>query len=227
MNPEIRKKLEQGCENKYAKFSSSLIPGVNNMLGVRIPALRAYAKELAKNGESVLNGDDDFYFEEKLLRGMIIGYLKTDTRKRLELIQSFVPVIDNWSVCDSFCCTLKFPEKDKADVWNFLKPYVNSDKEFEQRFAAVMLLNHFINTDYIDKTLETLKIINTDSYYSSMAVAWAAAECYIKYPKETFPYIEGLAFDKATHNRMIRKICDSYRVEKENKNKLKILVVKQ
>lgn len=226
MNPEIRKKLEECCEHKYAEFSGSLVPGAGNMLGVRIPVLRKYAKKLSKNGEDILNGDDDIYFEEKLLRGMIIGYIKTDVKSKLKLIKSFVPLIDNWSVCDSFCCTLKFPESDKSNVLDFLQPYIHSNKEFEQRFAAVMLLDLYINDEYIDKTLEALKIIDTNAYYSSMAVAWTAAECYIKYPEKTLPYIKDAAFNTPTHNRTIRKICDSYRVKKEDKLMLKKFIIK-
>ena len=226
MTDEIRQKLLEMSENKFGKFSNSLIPGKNNIIGVRIPKLRQYAKKLAADcGESALEGDD-IYHEEIMLKGMIIGYLRINAEDRLGLIRDFVPLIDNWAVCDSFCSTLKFTNKNREMVWSFLQPYIHSDREFYARFGAVMLLCYYVNDEYIDNTLEKLSNINTTAYYSSMAVAWAFAECYIKFPDKTEKYLLQKVFDKDTHNRAIRKICDSYRVEKDKKEKLKLLIMK-
>ena len=221
MKDEIRLRLIDMGENKYGEFHSALVPGKKNIIGVRIPKLREYAKKLAKEcGDSALEGED-IYYEETMLRGLIIGYLKTDTDKRLRLIEDFVPQIDNWAVCDTFCSTLKFTNKNREMMWDFIQPYIHSDKEFYCRFGAVMLLDYYVNDDYIDKTLAALSDINTAAYYSSMAVAWAVAECYIKFPDMTEPYIMEKRFDRDTHNRAIRKICDSYRVDSAEKEKLK------
>ena len=227
MNSDIRKKLEIASENKNAEFCSSIVPGAKNILGIKIPVLRAYAKEIVRDlGESALDESNDVYYEEKMLRGMIIGYLKADAQKILEYTRAFVPLIDNWAVCDSFCSTLKFTIKNRELVWEFLQQYVNSDKKFENRFTAVMMLDYYVTADYITKTLEALKKVNTNKYYSSMAVAWAMAECFIKFPDETKPYISQKFFDAETHNRTIRKICDSYRVKPAEKEKMKLLLIK-
>ena len=82
-----------------------------------------------------------------------------------------------------------------------------------------MLLSYFVNDDYIDQTLSLLTEINTEKYYSSMAVAWAVAECYIKFSENTYPFIN--QFDSLTAKRTVRKICDSYRVENYKKYLLK------
>lgn len=221
MKGNIREKLKTMGEEKYGKFSSALIPGTENMLGVRLPKLREYAKTLAaEEGTSALEGND-VYFEEKMIRGMIIGYLKIGIEERLELVQGFIPLIDSWSICDSFVCTMKFPKKVMPRVWDFIRPYIHSEKEFEQRFAAVMMLNKFVNEEYIDKVLSAYKEINTEAYYSSMGVAWGIAECYIKFPEKTRPLIEEKSLDRQTHNKAISKICDSFRVTDEDKNYLR------
>lgn len=217
MDSYIRQKLMTMQEKEYADFSGSLVPGAEPMLGVRLPKLRALAKELAGSvGEKALSGEDDRYFEEKLLRGMIIGYLKTEPSRRLELIREFVPRINNWSVCDSFCCTLKLPSAQKETLWELLVQYAASDKEFEQRFAAVMLLRNFVKND-VKRSLELLASINTEAYYSSMGVAWALAECFIYHPDETMPYFERHSFDILTHNRAVSKLRDSFRITPEQK----------
>ena len=217
MNSDIKSRLFEMSDEKYRDFHSKLVPETKNILGIRMPKLRAYAKELAKNPD-VLAYQDDFYYEETLLRGMIIGYMKADVATRLKYIWEFVPKIDNWAVCDSFCSTLKFADKNQERVWEFIQPYADSEKEFEQRFCAVMLLDYFVNSEYIDKTLEMLCKINTEKYYSSMAVAWALAECFIKFREKAEPFISRNFFDEMTLKRTVRKICDSYRVDENTKN---------
>lgn len=217
MKQEIREKLISLSENKYREFSSALVPNSDNMLGVRLPKLRKLASEIAvTDGISCLDGDD-IYFEETMLRGMVIGALKIDTKKRLELISGFVPLINNWSVCDSFCASLKFIRKNKELMWDFIEPYCRSDKEFYKRFGAVIMLDYFVDEEYIEHTLKRLSVIETTEYYSSMAVAWAVSVCYVKFPKETKAFLLSGVLDDDTYNRTIRKICDSYRVQKADK----------
>ena len=147
--------------------------------------------------------------------------LSTDVETWLKNISDFIPEINNWAVCDSFCSTLKFTAKNKERVWDFIQPYAHSQKEFEQRFCAVMLLDYFINAEYIDRTLALLTQIDTSQYYSSMAVAWALAECFIKFREKTEPFINKNSFDEMTLKRTIRKICDSYRVDEDVKLRVK------
>ena len=220
MTNDVKKRLLEMSDETYRQFHSRLVPDTKNILGVRMPKLRAYAKELAKNPD-MLVFRNDIYYEETLLRGMIIGYMKADVDTRLKYISDFVPRIDNWGVCDSFCSTLKFTGKNQERVWEFIQPYANSEKEFEQRFCAVMLLRYFVNESYIDGTLEVLGKIDTVKDYSSMAVAWALAECFIKFPEKTEPFLYGNVFDEQTLKRTVRKICDSYRVDDTLKMKLK------
>ncbi|MGN0469645.1 MAG: DNA alkylation repair protein [Acutalibacteraceae bacterium] len=227
MKQEIREKLISLAENKYREFSSVLVPNSDNMLGVRLPKLRKLASEIAvTDGISCLDGDD-IYFEETMLRGMVIGALKIDAKKRLELISGFVPLINNWSVCDSFCASLKFIRKNKELMWDFIESYCRSDKEFYRRFGAVIMLDYFVDEEYIEHTLKRLSVIETTEYYSSMAVAWAVSVCYVKFPKETKAFLLSGVLDDDTYNRTIRKICDSYRVQKADKDFLKTTIRKK
>ena len=44
----VRNELKTLEDPTYREFHSSLIPGADNILGVRIPQLRTMAKEIAK-----------------------------------------------------------------------------------------------------------------------------------------------------------------------------------
>ena len=45
---EIRRRLEELAEPGYRDFNRKLLPGVEDMLGVRTPALRRLAREITK-----------------------------------------------------------------------------------------------------------------------------------------------------------------------------------
>ena len=222
---DIKQILLEKSEEKYRKFSQSLIPNINNVLGVRLPILRKIAKEIytKTDWQEFLIQNDFDYMEEVMLQGMVIGLVKDEPENILKLVNDFVPKIDNWSVCDSFCTGLKFVTKNQELVWEFIQPYFNSDKEYDIRFAFVMLLEYFTNENYIDECLKRIDEFKDTRYYAQMACAWALSICYIKFPKKTLAYLKKSKLDNLTFNKGIQKICESLRVDKESKNKLKAL----
>ena len=145
-HPEVRERLLALSEESYRAFSARLLPPHVRLMGVRLPALRRLARELAKGDwRSWLDTADSEYFEEILLQGMVIGYIKADVEEVLARTAAFVPLIDNWSVCDSFCSGLKAAREHRERVWSFLQPYFTSEQEFDVRFAVVMGLFYYID----------------------------------------------------------------------------------
>lgn len=221
---KIRKILLENSDEKYRKFSSSLIPNTDNLLGIRIPFLRKFAKDIAKTcAEEFLREKNCEYFEETMLQGMVIGLVKTDIAQRFELIKDFLPKIKNWSVCDCFCCGLKFTKDNRKEVLEFLKPYIKSENEYEVRFAAVMLLDYFVNEEYIDTTLALLNEFTHEAYYAKMAVAWAISICYINYPDKTFEFLKRTKISPWVFNKSIQKITESIKIGKDLKDKARAL----
>lgn len=215
---EIRNKLFSLADQEYKKFHSSLCPGTNNIIGVRVPVLRDVAREIVKGDWiTYLKTAENEYYEEIMLQGMVIGLAKMDLQDRLEYIKSFVPKIDNWAVCDVTCAGLKFTKKHMEEVWKFLNMYISSNKEFEIRFGIVMLLDFYITEEYITQVLEILNNIHHEGYYVKMAAAWAISICYIKFPKETMKLLQENNLDTFTYNKALQKILESYRVPKEDK----------
>lgn len=216
---EIREELINLADEKYKKFHSNLCPGVENILGVRLPILRKISKDLSKNNyKNYLNNDSIKYYEEIMIEGLIIGYIKVDNETRFKYIRNFVPKINNWAVCDSFCNNLKFTKKNMGEVWDFILPYTSSKNEFDVRFAVVMMLNFYIVDDYIDNVLSVLNDIHHDGYYVKMAVAWAVSFAYIHFPDKTLSFLKNNNLDDFTYNKSLQKIIESNRVSKEYKD---------
>ena len=221
----IKSKLLKEAQEDYKRFNSSLIPNIDNVLGVRIPALRKIAKEIyaSCDWKNFLNSDDNEYMEQIMLQGFVIGLVKDNPEKILDYIKDFVPKIDNWAVCDTFCSSLKFTLKNKELVWNFLQQYLKSTEEFEIRFGVVMLLTYFIEDKYIDKILSILDKIKHEGYYAKMAIAWAISVCLVKQQQKTLDYLKNSNLDKWTYNKSIQKTMESYRISKDVKETLKLM----
>ncbi len=69
--------------------------------------------------EEYLQSANEDSFEEIMLKGMVIGCAKCSIEERLSFIQSFIPKINNWSVCDSFCASLKFTRESPFVMFSF------------------------------------------------------------------------------------------------------------
>lgn len=218
MEKTIKDQLKELADAGYQKFAAALIPNVDHVLGVRLPQLRKLAREIAgSDWRAYLAQADDEFFEEVMLQGMVIGYAKADIEEILRYVAAFVPKIDNWSVCDSFCAGLKFTRSHKERVWHFLQPYLASDREYDIRFGVVMLLNYYIDESYIHDVLRWLDRIRHDGYYVKMAVAWAISICFVKLPEPTMAYLQNHSLDDITYNKALQKIIESHRVTEETK----------
>lgn len=223
MKQKIKERLFELADQKYKEFHSGLCPGTNNIIGVRVPILRNYAKELAKEYEieKLLKQINNQYYEEIMLQGMLIGLAREDIKTIQKQIEDFVPKIDNWAICDVFCAGLKITKKYKEEMWDFIQTYIKSEKEFEIRFGVVMILDYYIEDDYLEKNFEIFDSIESQEYYVQMAVAWAISICLIKFYDETVKYLEMANLDKFTYNKALQKAIESYRMTDKQKNILR------
>ena len=193
------------------------------MLGVRLPILRKMAKTISDLDYEIFFKENDCeFFELKMLEGMVIGYIKLDFEKRLKYIEKFISKIDSWSVCDSFCASIKILAKDREKTKKFLEKYINSNKEFELRFCFVILLMNYIEDD-IDYVLEKIKKFDNEAYYAKMAAAWCLSIAIIKHYKKTIDFIKRNKIQNFTLKKGITKAVESYRLTKEQKDELKKL----
>lgn len=225
MREEIYKRLQNSSEEGYKKFSCKLNPTVDpdSVMGVRIPVLRALAKELAKGDfrEYIQELPEDCAFEERMIHGMILGYCKVSWEEWCQLVEGFVPHIKDWATCDSAAMTMKIIQKHPEEGWTFLQQFLSDKGEYARRFGAVMLLANFIREDYADRVLAAYEEMDREPYYVMMAVAWGVSHCYTAFPQKTEQFLKKESLDVKTHNKAIQKIRESYRVDREDKDRLK------
>ncbi len=224
---EIKQQLINKSDEKLAKFNLKLCPDTKKkVLGVKIPELRKMAKQIAKNNFDEVIEDikcqEPEYLEEATLQGLIIGYSKIDYKNKLNLIADFIHKIDSWAITDTVSSTLKAPKEDLKILWDWLIPYTKSKKEFEVRFAVIMILDNFIISEYVDDVIVLLDGIQNREYYAQMAIAWTLAEVGIKFNDKAMNFLKGKNnLDVFTYNKTLQKMIESYRISDEQKVELK------
>ncbi len=213
------------AEPEYLKFHLGIVPTAVGALGVRVPKLREIAREIAKGDyQGFFALENGACYELTMIHGLTLGYCKAGIDTLLEATAGYVPYITNWALCDSPCGNLKWVKKDLGRVWEFLQPYLDSREEFPARFGTVMLMDHYICDEYIDRVLTRLVHAPYPQYYAQMAVAWALSVCYVKYKEKTLAAMgEGCTLDDFTFNKALQKMCESYRVSPEEKTMLRAM----
>ncbi|AMD95948.1 DNA alkylation repair protein [Leptotrichia sp. oral taxon 847] len=219
---EIQKELFLLQDKEYAKFSNKLSPNVaqDTIIGVRIPEIRKLAKKLIKNNEyqDFLKELPHKYYDENLLHGAIISDIK-NFDNCIELLDIFLPFIDNWAVCDTI--SPKIFKKNKVELIKKIKEWTNSDKTYICRFGIEMLMTHFLNEDFKKEYLEMVANIHSKEYYVNMVISWFFATALAKQWDSTVVYLENDKLDVWVHNKTIQKARESFRITKEQKDYLK------
>ena len=218
--------MKREAEEGYKNFSASLLPEVpkERILGVRLPKLRKLAAVIVKEGcQEYLAEEPGCLFEEVMLRGMVIGAGGGSFEKTAGRIRDFLPYIDNWSVCDSFCSSLKGTKEYPEKMWPLLLECLQSEETYTIRFALVMMLQYYVSEKYRKQALDLLEHMRSGEYYVRMAAAWAVSIYYIHFPEEVMEWLEHCGLEEDVWRKALQKILESRRVSPEEKDKIRKL----
>ena len=225
MTEIIRAQLYDLQDIKYKDFHCKLIPTVDpdRVIGVRAPAMKALAKELAKTDVSDFLRDlPHKYYDENNLHGLLVMNIP-DYEDSLAEINKFLPFVDNWATCD-LLRPLSFI-KHRGELIEEIKIWLKSEHTYTKRFGMEMLMLHFLDEDFKPDYLEWMAEIRSHEYYVNMMLAWFYATALAKQWEATIPYIENRRLDKWVHNKTIRKAIESFRVTDEQKAYLRTLKI--
>src|SRR5574344_1095165 len=204
-------------DKKYQVFHQGLTTTKYTIIGIRVPLQRKIAKEICQgNYKSFLTCVQDKYYEEVNIEGFIIAYI----RETNEYMDSFVSKVDNWAICDGFCCSLKKVNQDLDYYLNIIKRYIKSHEEFRVRVGLILLLDYYVNQDNLDMIFECIQEIKYHTYYIDMAISWLLCECYICDVNQTFAYLKNHELNSFIKNKTSNKINDSNQVSLKNKKKV-------
>lgn len=221
---EIRQTLFDLSDEKYRGFHSKLIPTIDKetVIGVRTPALRAYAKEIFKSGlpEEFLSNLPHKYYDENNLHAFIIAMIK-DYDECLSRVNAFLPFVDNWATCDTMKpkVFLKHPDS----ILNSALEWLKSDRTYTVRYGIITLMSLLSTDVFSPSQLNAVSDIKSEEYYIKMAQAWYFAEALTKRYDSAIEIIKEQKLDRWTHNKSIQKARESFRISDETKQYLTTL----
>ena len=217
----MEQELLQKRDAKYAEFQRKLIPTVipESIIGIRTPDLKKYAKKLLKEqrAEFFIEELPHRYFEENQIHAFVISEEK-DFDQCICDLEKFLPYVDNWATSDQM--SPKIFIKNKELLLPYIEKWIISDQTYTVRFAVGILMQHFLDNDYDRKYPEMVSHIRSEEYYINMMVAWYFATALAKQYETIIPYIEQNRLDVWTHNKVIQKARESYRITAEQKEYL-------
>lgn len=213
---------------KYRDFHAKLMPTVNKekLIGVRTPALRAFAKSYGKTEEAkeYLQILPHQYYEGNNLHGLLIEQIK-DYDTCLKELKRFLPYIDNWATCDMLA--VKVVKKHLDTFIDEVYRWMESDHTYTIRFGVNMLMRYYLEDAFRMEYPEKVAQIRSKEYYVNMMRAWYFATALAKQYEKILPFIEEQKLDIWTHNKTIQKAIESYRITPEQKEYLRGLKIKK
>ena len=223
----IRARLFALQDEGYRAFHSRLMPTVplETVIGVRVPALRRLAKQLAgtPQAEAFLQELPHIYYEENNLHAFLLESIR-DYDAALAATEKFLPYIDNWATCDSFCP--KVFAKHKEELLPVLRRWMASDHPYTVRYGMEMLMRYYLDEDFRPEHLAWAAAVHSGEYYINMMRAWYFATALAKQPEAALPWLTARRLDVWTHNKTIQKAVESSRIPAETKAFLRTLRVR-
>lgn len=216
-------------DENYRRFHAKLIPDIpiDNIIGVRTPVLRKYAKEVVKLPEAniFLESLPHSYYEENNLHGALLPLLyPKDIIAFMEQLERFLPYVDNWATCDML--SPKIFKKHLPYVYERVQKWLQSDAVYTIRFGIVTLLGFYLDDAFEPEMLQLVANVRSEEYYVNMAVAWYFSMALVKQYDATLPYIQNRVLEPWTHNKSIQKAIESRRIPQETKAYLRGLKIR-
>lgn len=226
MESSISSRLKELADPAYRAFQSRLIPTVpaERVLGVRIPALRALARQVADTPEArafLLSLPHRFYDEDNL-HALLLNSAR-DYGELIAALHRFLPYVDNWATCDLLSPVLfrRHPDAlpEQAHAW------ILSGQEYTVRFGMGVLMRHYLTDDFRPEYLAWVARVRSEAYYVRMMAAWFFAEALVERPDDALPYWTQRRLDPWIHNKAIQKAVESRRISTAQKQFLRSLKI--
>ena len=214
---ELLSRLNALSDEKYREVHKKLLKDDRiRVIGVRTPDLRRLAKACKGDFDTLLTFPDEYY-EVTWLKCAAACFLPYG--EFCSVVDRLVGLLDNWATCDMFApaCIARHRDLFRTCILR----YLGDERVFVRRFALTTLLHFYVTEEELPFVFRCLGQVNTEEYYVSMAAAWLMAEVLVKYYGEGKAFLEGNRLSRETHNRAVRKACESFRLSDAQKAELR------
>ena len=219
--------LQDLADPVYQAFFARLVPE-GEVLGVKMPALRTWAKGLSEEErQSFMTHLPHRYVEENQAHVLMINEMR-EFGAAADALRRFAPFADNWAVTDTIrirALRRAGADADAQILLNQMERWMQASATYTVRYAVVELMTDFLDSRFDAAHLHLVGDISSSEYYVNMARAWYFATALAKQWESVLPVLQKRILDPWTHNKTIQKACESYRVTPEHKALLRSLRV--
>ena len=221
---ELIKYLNSLSSSSYKDFNKKIVNSKYEVLGVSVPVLKKLAKELSKTDyKSLLKLMKFNSYEEVILAFLIISNIK-DYKEATNYLKEYVTYIDSWGVTDTFASSFKIVKKNKQQTLSLIDELIKDEYTFSKRLGYILLLDYYIDREHLRLIFDYIKKEESKEYYVQMAISWLLSVMYVKYTNETYDFLKDSKLDDFVVRKTVSKVQDSFRVSKEDKERIKTIL---
>lgn len=211
----LKDEYQQQVDYDYAKFHQKIAMTHYPINGVRMPKLRALAKQYG-NDLTILDDYDFTTYEDVMLYGMILFCKKREKNSWYHHYDILNDHIDSWVYTDSIYKGYKWFDQDYfQDYHNDLKG--NAPFRVRSYLNIALVASRYMEVDLYSM----LSMVNHHDYYVDMMVAWCLQILMVKDMDQTIAYMHDHPFDSTVVKMTISKCRDSYGLTTKQKALIK------
>ena len=140
-----------------------------------------------------------------------------DVNRRMEFIHENLLFADWWHTDQVIS---EVADLDFDTALGYAKNYIRSEDPFIRRWGYVMFISRLCK----GHATQLLTLMHDDqAYYVQMAEAWLIAQLTIHEPEKVYQWLRQNDLKYNINGKAIQKICDSFRISDEWKEKFKKL----
>ena len=204
---DLNYELAKLSDYKHQQFVKKLYNTKYKILGVRMPLLRNFSKNLDLNYIDKIN----FNSIETLLLGSILLRRVKNKNIIIKYLNKILPYIDSWAITDSLASNLVIISKEQEKYFNYLEELIDSNKEYYVRLAISILIFQCKKLELYAKIYRLIDKVKINTYYVNMAIAWLLNNMAFN-DQYVFTYIKKLNGD--INKMFLQKRRDSLRERK-------------
>lgn len=214
---ELLNDIEKLKNPKLSQFSKNILNTSIEVKGIYSKDIKALIKKY--KDININDFELDKFYELNFLYFAIGLQQKKTLKEQVDFVFENKEHLLSWGITDS--TYQYFKVRVFENTLPTIKLFISQKEEFLIRYGYLFLFKFLKDTAIYDTIFSLFK--NSDFFYVKMVEAWVLSYLYIYDSKKTYDYLfsSDISFD--IKNMAIRKILDSFRVNKEKKEKVKAL----
>ena len=214
----LKKLLFDSADNKNMEFAEKVFNTSYKIIGLMTPTLKRIINEHYKDEDLKLSDFELGEYQEIDIVYLVTALKRARTYKeQMEFLKKNLHFVKGWAVTDVLNQYLK--KATFAEYFPFFEYFSKRKNTYEARFAYVGMLKHYASPD-IEKIAPFLRY--NEEYMIMMAEAWLLATIAIKHSDFVYGLLKDMD-DEVLKKKTISKMVESYRISKEDKERVKAL----